>query len=136
MGKKLEFYLRFKESEITFLAEKLKESKRDSRLLEKRLRLNSSESGQYSLSMHTVRTIRSFVKVVINVTRSAGWNLDLAVNMIHPGMEYWKPEHKCFAFESFVCREMFDNFHHPNFSLPNKYECIPLTGHKNKNRNK
>ncbi|GAB2278030.1 hypothetical protein Dimus_012729 [Dionaea muscipula] len=162
MGKKLESELRLKESEITFLAEKLEESKRDSRLLEKRLRLNSNSSGgsggQYPLSMldnddnnnllllhhlsglnpshhffpllgHTVRTIRSFVKVVINETRSAGWNLDLAVNTIQPGVEYWKPEHKCFAFESFVCREMFDSFHHPNFSLP-------VPGHKNKNKNR
>ncbi|GAB2295231.1 hypothetical protein Dimus_029406, partial [Dionaea muscipula] len=125
MGKRLESELRLKESEITILVEKLEESKRDSRLLEKRLRLNSSGSGQYPLSMldnnlllihlsglnpshhfipplrHTVRTIKSFVKVVINETRFAGWNLNLAVNMIQPGVEYWKPEHKCFAFESF-----------------------------------
>ncbi|GMH05580.1 hypothetical protein Nepgr_007420 [Nepenthes gracilis] len=136
MGKKLESQLKLKESEVTFLLEKLEECKRHNRLLEKRM----NSSGQLSIPdnlhlsglsanhfipvlRHTVRSIRSFVKLMINEMQSAGWDLDAAISAIHPGVIYWKQEHKCFAIESFISREMFDSFHSPNFSLPN--ESLP-----------
>ncbi|GAB4846587.1 hypothetical protein Ancab_025594 [Ancistrocladus abbreviatus] len=136
MGRKLESQLKLKDSEIAFLEEKLEECKKENRLLEKRL----NSSGQlYMLDnlhlsglnpshfipvlRHTVRSIRSFVKLMINEMRSAGWDLDAAANVIQPGVVYWKDDHICYAFESFVCREIFDSFHYPNFSLPN--ECLP-----------
>ncbi|XWS10858.1 hypothetical protein CRYUN_Cryun38cG0034000 [Craigia yunnanensis] len=79
MGKKLESQLRLKESEIIFLQEKLDESNKQNRLLEKRL--------------------------------------NQSVSSIERGVVYWKADDKCFAFESFICREMFKAFHHPYFSL-------------------
>ncbi|GAB4849335.1 hypothetical protein Ancab_004138 [Ancistrocladus abbreviatus] len=135
-GKKLESQLKLKESEITFLKEKLEECKSENRLLEKTL----NASGQlYMLDnlhlsglnpthfipvlWHTVRSIRSFVKLLTNEMRSAGWDLDAAASVIQPDVLYWRQEHICYAFESFVCREMFDSFQNPNFSLPN--ESLP-----------
>ncbi|KAI4374685.1 hypothetical protein MLD38_012651 [Melastoma candidum] len=53
--------------------------------------------------------------------KSADWDLDAAASSIAPGIFYWKSDHKCFAFESFVCREMFDAFQHPNFSFPTEF---------------
>ncbi|GAB2284373.1 hypothetical protein Dimus_018827 [Dionaea muscipula] len=136
MCKKLESQLKLKASEITFLTEKLEESKRENRLLEKRLNSSGQLSMLDNLHMsglnashfvpvlrHAVRSIRSFVKLMVDEMQSSGWNLYAAVNMIHPDVEYWKQEHICFGFESFVCREMFDSFHYPNFSLPN--ESLP-----------
>lgn len=136
MAKKLESQFKLKESEITFLKEKLGECKKENRLIERRLNASGSLSVLDNLHMsglspnhfipvlrHAVRSIRTFVKLLVNEMLSAGWDLDSAVNVIHPGVSYWKQEHKCFTFESFVCREMFDYFHIPNFSLPN--ESLP-----------
>lgn len=132
-GKKLDSQVKLKESEITFLKEKLEECKKENRVIEKRLNASGSLSALDNLHMsglspthfipvlrHTVRYIRTFVKLMVNEMQSAGWNLDAAADVINPGVTYWKEDHKCFTFESFVCREMFDNFHIPNFALPNQ----------------
>ncbi|WCJ32293.1 hypothetical protein M5689_013729 [Euphorbia peplus] len=132
MGKKLESQLRLKDSEITYLKEKLEESKRQNQSLEMRL----NQSGQlYVLeNLHqsglspshfvgfvqfTVKSIRNFVKLMIDQMRTSGWDLDAAANSIVPDVVYWRSDDKCFAFESFVCREMFYAFNIPNFALSN-----------------
>nr|GLL16534.1 uncharacterized protein LOC109187548 [Ipomoea trifida] len=48
---------------------------------------------------------------------SAGWDLDAAARSIQPGVVFWKANHKCYAFESFVCSVMFDGFNYQNFSV-------------------
>lgn len=130
MGKKLESQLRLKESEIIFLREKLDESNKQNRLLEKRL----NQSGQLNVldNLHlsglspshfitvlrqTVKSIRSFVRLMIDEMKSADWDINAAASSIERGVVYWKADDKCFAFESFICREMFKAFHLPYFSL-------------------
>lgn len=136
MGRKLESQLKLKDSEIIFLKEKIEEANQQNRLIEKRL----NQSGQLftleklSLSglspthfiavlRSTVKYIQNFAKLMIDEIRGAGWDFDAAVSSIEPDVVYWKEIHKCFAFDSFVSREMFGAFHHPNFSLPN--ESLP-----------
>ncbi|CAO2833313.1 unnamed protein product [Amaranthus hypochondriacus] len=139
-GKKLEYEVKLKESEITFLKEKLEECKKENRLLEKRLNTSGSLSVLDNLHMsglspnhfvpvlrHTVRSIRTFVKLMVKEMQSVGWNLEAAANVIHPGVSFCKQEHICFAFESYVSKEMFDSFHIPNFALPN--ESLPEHKH-------
>ncbi|KAK9674504.1 hypothetical protein RND81_12G237200 [Saponaria officinalis] len=133
VGRKLEFQLKLKDSEIIFLREKLDEFKKENRLVEKRL----NESGQLSVFenlrmsglspnhfipflRNTVRSIRTFTRVLVGEMQCSGWNLGSAANVIHPGVTYWKAEHTCFAIESFVCKELFDCFHIPNFGLPSE----------------
>ncbi|KOM49409.1 hypothetical protein LR48_Vigan08g023600 [Vigna angularis] len=136
-GEKLESQARLKESEIIFLQEKLEEATKQSRSIEKRLNQSGSLSVLDNLHIsglspshfvtvlrHTVRSIRNFVKLLVNEMRSADWDIDASVNaIIEQNVVYWKEDHKCFAIESFVCREMFDSFNFPNFSLPN--ESLP-----------
>ena len=136
MGKKLESQVRLKESEIIFLREKLEEANKHNKSIEKRL----NQSGQLSVLdnlhisglspthfitvlRHTVRSIRSFVRMLVDEMRSANWDIDAAVDAIEQGVVYWVEDHKCYAIESYVCKEMFDSFHFPNFSLPN--ESLP-----------
>ena len=136
MVKKLESQVRLKESELIFLREKLEDAIKQNRSIEKRL----NQSGQLSVLdnlhisglspshfitvlRHTVRSIRSFVRLIVDEMRSNGWDIDAAVNAIEQNVFYCKDDQKCFAIESFVCREMFDSFHYPNFSLPN--ESLP-----------
>ncbi|XP_074319280.1 protein GRAVITROPIC IN THE LIGHT 1-like [Silene latifolia] len=143
LGRKLESQLKLKDSEITFLKEKLEESKKENRLIEKRLNASGQLFVLDNLHMsglspnhfipvlrHTIRSIRTFVRLMVNEMQSSGWNLDAAVNVIHPGVKYWKPEHKCFTFESFLCKEMFDSFHIPNFAVAG--ESLP--DHKQRRR--
>ncbi|KAE8703319.1 hypothetical protein F3Y22_tig00110472pilonHSYRG00320 [Hibiscus syriacus] len=130
MAKKLESQTRLKESEIIFLREKLDESNKQNRLLEKRL----NQSGQLVLLdnlnlsglnpthfiaflRQTVKSIRSFVRLMIDEMKLAGWDINAAASSIERGVVYWKEDDKCFAFESFICREMFKSFHLPYFSL-------------------
>lgn len=130
-GKKLESQTRLKDSEIMFLREKLEEANRHNKLLEKRL----NQSGQLyvldnlhlsglnpthfiTVLRHTVKSIRSFVRTMMEEMKSAGWDFDAAASAIESDVVYWKREHTCFAFESFVCREMFDSFCLPNYTVP------------------
>lgn len=131
MGKKLESQVRLKDSEIIFLREKLDEATKQNRLIEKKLNQSGplsvldnlhisglSPSHFITVLRYTVRSIRSFVKLIVEEMRSAGWDIDAAVNAIQPNVVFSKEDHKCFAVESFVCREMFDSFQFPNFSIP------------------
>ncbi|KAL0406722.1 UNVERIFIED_CONTAM: protein GRAVITROPIC IN THE LIGHT 1 [Sesamum latifolium] len=135
-GKKLDSELKLKDSEITFLKEKLADTSSDNKLLEKRL----NSSGQLSVPENAklsglrpshfiayfrlaIKTVRSFVRLLISEMESAGWDLDAAAGSIQPGISFWQPNHICFAFEYFVCRQMFDGFDHPHFST--RIESLP-----------
>lgn len=135
-GKKLDSELKLKHSEIIFLREKLEEANKENKLIEKRL--NSSGLMPVADNLHlsalspnhfisflcqTTKSIQNFVRLMINEMELAGWDLDAAVGAIEPGVLFSNPNHICFAFESFVCREMFDGFNFPNFSLWN--ESLP-----------
>ncbi|XP_073123566.1 protein GRAVITROPIC IN THE LIGHT 1-like isoform X2 [Henckelia pumila] len=128
-SKKLDSQIKLKDSEITFLKEKLVEVNGDNKSIEKRI--NSSgqfvklENNQLSslrpshfiaYTRQTMKSIRVFVRLLASEMESANWDLDAAASSIELGVSFWKENHKCFAFESFVCREMFDGFNYPNFS--------------------
>ncbi|XP_054795993.1 protein GRAVITROPIC IN THE LIGHT 1-like [Prosopis cineraria] len=136
MGKKLESQVQLKESEVVFLKDKLQEAIKQNRSMEKRLNQSGSLSMLDNLHIsglnpghfitvlrQTVRSIRNFVRLIVDEMRSAGWDIDAAVDAIEKNVVYLKEDHKCYAIESFVCREMFDSFQFPNFSLPN--ESLP-----------
>lgn len=127
--KKMESLVKLKDSQTVFLKEKLAEANKANKLIEKKLR----SSGQFSIpeniqlsnmrpgnfiSYHkqTIKSIQSFVQLMITEMESAGWDLDAAANSVEPGIRFKKPGHKCFAFESFVCRQMFEGFNSSDFS--------------------
>lgn len=70
----------------------------------------------------TVRSIRSFVKLMIKEMESASWDLDTAIKFIEPEAEFTKQSHRCFAFESFVSKTMLEGFTNPNFGLPSTHK--------------
>ncbi|KAG9146157.1 hypothetical protein Leryth_015934 [Lithospermum erythrorhizon] len=128
-GKKLDNQVKLKDSEIMFLREKLKEEKKEIKLLENRLDSSGSLSGLEELHLstlclnhfigfhkRTVKSIRSFVRLLVVEVESAEWDLEAAASTIVPNVVFWKRSHRSFAFESFVCREMFDGFNDPYFS--------------------
>lgn len=130
MGKKLYSQLKLKDTEIAFLREKLVEVNKEKKLLEKRL----NSSGQMSVPknldflelslsffitflLQTIESIQGFTRLLCREMESAGWDLDAAARSVQPGIAFWKVNHKCYAFESFVCSVMFDGFNYQNFSV-------------------
>lgn len=136
MRKKMELQQKVKDFEIASLKQKLESLNSQNRLTEKRLNQSGplyvldnlhlsglSPNHFVTVLRHAVKSIRSFVRLLIDEMKSADWDVDAAASAIEPGVVYGRPDHKCFAFESFVCREMFDGFQFPDFSLPN--ESLP-----------
>ncbi|XP_044461453.1 protein GRAVITROPIC IN THE LIGHT 1-like [Mangifera indica] len=131
--KKLEAEVEKKESEISSLEKQLQEALAFNKTIEKRLnasgpisildnlQLSALNPSHFVQFLHyTLRSVRSFVKLMIKEMESAIWDLDAAAKVIEPEAIFTKPSHKYFAFESFVCKTMFEGFNFPNFS-PN--EC-------------
>ncbi|XP_073158041.1 protein GRAVITROPIC IN THE LIGHT 1-like [Henckelia pumila] len=133
MSKTFKSQLKLKGSEITFLKQKLTEASKYNKLLEKRLIsieqlmipksiplscLNPSHFITYS--RQALKSIQAFTRSLIKEMESASWDLDAAAGLVEPGISFWKPSHKSFAFESFVCREMFDGFNYRDFCTPNE----------------
>ncbi|KAG8067461.1 hypothetical protein GUJ93_ZPchr0005g14500 [Zizania palustris] len=60
---------------------------------------------------HTVKSVRSFAKSMVDKMRRAGWDPAAAAASVHPGVPLRHPGDEKFAFESFVALKMFTNFH-------------------------
>ncbi|KAI4298167.1 hypothetical protein L6164_031759 [Bauhinia variegata] len=129
--KRLEAEVDFKESDISSLKNHLEECISFNKSLEKKL--NSSGSlpilDNLQMSMlnpthflqflhHTLRSTRSFVKLMMTEMENSHWDLEAATKFIHPDAIFAKPSHRSFAFESFVSITMFEGFNYPNFSIP------------------
>lgn len=127
---KLISQLRLKDSEITFLEEKSDEVSKENKMLEKRMNSNASISVPNSLQLstlnvnhfrkvldQTVKHIRRFVRLMIGEMEVTGWDIDAAATAVQPGITFRQPSQKCFALESFVCREMFNGFNYPGFKV-------------------
>ncbi|XP_075498119.1 protein GRAVITROPIC IN THE LIGHT 1-like isoform X1 [Primulina tabacum] len=130
-SKKLKSQLKSKDSVLTFLKHKLAEAIKNNKLLEKRLisveqsvipksispsSLNPSHFISYS--RQALKSVQAFTRLLINEMECASWDLDAAASLVEPGISFWTPNHKSFAFESFVCREMFDGFNYLDFCTP------------------
>ncbi|XP_076924970.1 protein GRAVITROPIC IN THE LIGHT 1-like [Bidens hawaiensis] len=122
---------RLKDTEIVKLKQKLDELERENKLMERRLNASGPLSRHENLQLskltltdfvtalkHAMKSVRSFVKLMVSEMEYAKWDIDAAVGSIQQGVVYWNESHKCFAFESFICREMFIGFSHPGFSVP------------------
>ncbi|XP_009109673.1 protein GRAVITROPIC IN THE LIGHT 1 [Brassica rapa] len=82
---------------------------------------NLNLSGYVQILGFTLRSVRSFVKSMVKEMESASWDLDAAASAAirNATTVFSRPSHRCFAFESFVCCKMMENFESPDFSLPN-----------------
>lgn len=125
--KKLEIHHNLKDLETEQCRAQLDKSNKQNKLIQWRLSESVSLDNVHQSGLnpshfiaalrHTVRSIRSFVRMMVNEMDSAGWDLASAANAISPGVNYWVENHCCFAFESFVSLEMFNGFQHQFYSL-------------------
>ncbi|KAG4398821.1 hypothetical protein AAZX31_08G116100 [Glycine max] len=128
--KRLEAEVDFKDNNISSLKKHLDECVSFNKSLEKKLNSSGSLSLFDNLTLsslspshfvhflhHSLRSVRSFSKIMIAEMESAHWDLEAAVKFIHPNAVFNKPTHQTFAFESFVCITMFEGFNYPNFNV-------------------
>lgn len=118
-----------KDSEIILLKQKLELLERENKLIERRLNSSGPPTRHENLQLskltptdfttflkHAMKSIRSFVRLMITEMEFANWDINAAAASIQPDVVYWNDTHRCYAFESFVCREMFEGFSDPSFS--------------------
>ncbi|KAG6481295.1 hypothetical protein ZIOFF_057891 [Zingiber officinale] len=128
---KLKADLKLKDSERFSLQAELLEVEKKNRALD--LKLHPGRSISALVDLHpsglnpthflailrcTYKSIRTFVKLMENEMESVGWDLNAAATTIQPDVFRWKkPDHRIFAYESYVGNKMFSNFHRKNFNL-------------------
>ncbi|GMI72318.1 CHIQUITA1-LIKE 6, unfertilized embryo sac 1 [Hibiscus trionum] len=130
--KKLESDVERKDSEIDSLRKQFKDCLAFNKSLEKKLnasgplsmfdninKLSTLNPSQFLQVLHkALRSVKSFVKLMIKEMELANWDLDIAAaKAVEPGVVFVKQNHRCFAFESFVCRTMLEGFNLHDFGL-------------------
>ncbi|KAI4332504.1 hypothetical protein L6164_017408 [Bauhinia variegata] len=128
--KRLEAEVDHKDSDISNLKKHLQECISFNKSLEKKLNSSGSLSILDNLRIsvlnpthfvqflhYSLRSIRSFVKLMTREMENAHWDLEAATKFIHPDAIFAKPSHRIFAFESFVSITMFEGFNYPDFTI-------------------
>ncbi|XXG53193.1 hypothetical protein AAC387_Pa03g1330 [Persea americana] len=118
MEKKLKSQLQLKDSEILFQKEKLVDSDKQSKSLEEKMNPKSSSSTKSTttfdnlyfsllnptpfITAHniTLKSIRSFIKLMMEEMATASWDIDAAADSIEPDTVSTKPFNKLLLFES------------------------------------
>ncbi|KAG6531547.1 protein GRAVITROPIC IN THE LIGHT 1-like [Zingiber officinale] len=127
---KLESDLELKDSEILSLQAKLLESKKRNQILDSNLHPGRSLSPLDGLHpsgltpnhfltalRFAINSIRSFVKELVKQMESARWDLDAAASAIQPGVLRRGRTHRSLAFQSYICQQIFSDFHHKSYNL-------------------
>ncbi|WOH11957.1 hypothetical protein DCAR_0831453 [Daucus carota subsp. sativus] len=136
--KNLEAQIEVKKEELSALQENLRETTLINKAHAQRLNSggrfsildnivlsSSSNPRDFILVLqYAMKSVREFINILVNRMEIAKWDIDIAVNAIQPNFQFSNRTQKWFAFESFVCQEMFKNFDTPGFSLQNG-QCIP-----------
>ncbi|XP_057764133.1 protein GRAVITROPIC IN THE LIGHT 1-like [Salvia miltiorrhiza] len=136
--KKMRAEIDAKEARIASLQQQLRESVDSNKSLEKKMNASGSFSildgvrfsdvspKDFILVLHySLRSVRAFVKLLIREMESANWDIDAAANAIHHDVVFGKRDHKAFAFESFVCREILSGFNDPAFAVQGGDQSAP-----------
>ncbi|KAE8688250.1 putative alpha,alpha-trehalose-phosphate synthase 7-like [Hibiscus syriacus] len=74
--------------------------------------------GHFVQVLHfSLRSARGFVKMMVKEMESAKWDLGAAAETIESVAVFAKESHRCFAFDSFVCKTMLEGFNSQDFGL-------------------
>uniref|UniRef100_A0A5B6ZU41 Uncharacterized protein n=1 Tax=Davidia involucrata TaxID=16924 RepID=A0A5B6ZU41_DAVIN len=118
-----------KHDEVLVLRQKLDDIQKTNSKLSKGSSINSNSNPKSSTDvLLTIRVfdkmlreawkaLHSFTKLLIDLMKKAGWDLDLAANSVHPDIDYAKKGHIRYAFLSYVCLGMFRGFDSEGFGL-------------------
>ncbi|KVH89451.1 protein GRAVITROPIC IN THE LIGHT 1-like [Cynara cardunculus var. scolymus] len=120
---KMEKQIKSKDSEISSLENVLMAANSTNKSIESRLSssrcfplLDNKNLSDLTITNfigvldYALRSIQDFVKLLICDMEAANWDIDAAVKAIEPDEIFPKSSYKCFAFESYVTREIFEGF--------------------------
>ncbi|KAL6864898.1 hypothetical protein ACP4OV_016049 [Aristida adscensionis] len=129
-ARKLEAELRARDAEAERARAALADELRAARALEERVRPGRTLAALDDLHLsglnathfltalrHTVQSVRSFAKAMLDAMRPAGWDPAAAGAAVHPGTPLRHPGDAKFALESYVALKMFANFHRRDLGL-------------------
>ncbi|CAN1328818.1 Protein GRAVITROPIC IN THE LIGHT 1 [Linum perenne] len=126
---KLEAETEAKSTEVDSMKKVLNECVAFNRSIEKKLNasgqlqelgisiLNLNPSHFVQCLHYALRSVKSFVKLMVREMESARWDLDAAAEAIEPELGISiSILNRSFVFESFVAKTMFEGFNHPDFT--------------------
>lgn len=70
-----------------------------------------------SMLREACRSMHGFTKLLIELMKKSNWDLDLAANSVHSGIDYAKKGHNRYAFLSYVSLCMFRGFDLEGFGM-------------------
>ncbi|KAK9910844.1 hypothetical protein M0R45_034783 [Rubus argutus] len=125
MSNRLQTEIDQKDNEVLALRKRLGEIQKSSFKLSQRLSGTLNSSSEVLLSVRVFdsvlhdacRLTHRFTKILISLMGKAGWDLDLAANLVHPDVGYVKNAHNRYAFLSYVSLGMFKGFDSKGFGL-------------------
>ncbi|KAL5548141.1 hypothetical protein UlMin_003372 [Ulmus minor] len=123
IGSCLEAQVEENQSKLRTLGIKLDEIHKSNLKLSKRLSGNLGSSCDFLLSVKVFdsllhdacRLAYKFTKILIEWMRKAGWDLDLALNLVHPNIDYAKKAHYRYTLLSYVSLRIFWGFNSKHF---------------------
>lgn len=114
-----------KGSQVADLRKQLGEIRKCNSKLSKKLSNNLNSSFDVLVTVEVFdsmlhdayRATHKFTKILIDLMRKAGWDLDLAANSVYHDIDYAKKGHNRYSFLSYVCLGMFRGFDLEGFGL-------------------
>ncbi|KAL5728213.1 hypothetical protein ACHQM5_001325 [Ranunculus cassubicifolius] len=118
-----------KDADVFVMKQKLKKSEESNSKLLKRLsnsKVNSFAPSPNKLLSITVfdavlhyvcKSCHRFTKILVELMKRVGWDLDTAANSVYPDVDYAKIGHNRYAFLSYVCLGMFQGFDSKEFGV-------------------
>ncbi|CAN1136993.1 hypothetical protein LINPERHAP2_LOCUS9796 [Linum perenne] len=147
MIRKLEAETEAKSSEVDSMKKVLNECVAFNRSIEKKLNasgqlqglgisnLNLNPSHFVQCLHYALRSVKSFVKLMVREMESARWDLDAAAEAIEPELGISiSILNRSFVFESFVAKTMFEGFNHPGFTASKNDESSEDSDHHQQQR--
>ncbi|PIA50120.1 hypothetical protein AQUCO_01300694v1 [Aquilegia coerulea] len=133
---RLQLEIDSKDAEVLIMKQKLKKSVELNSKLSKRFsncKVDSftvkhdkllSITAFDSVLRYVCKSCHRFTKILIDLMKKVGWELDSAANSVYPDVEYVKIGHNQYAFLSYVCLGMFQGFDSAGFGLKeDEFEC-------------
>nr|GLL25590.1 uncharacterized protein LOC109157616 [Ipomoea trifida] len=65
----------------------------------------------------SLKSVHCFSKLLLELMKKAGWDLEKAANSVYPGVNYAEKGHEKYTFLSYVCLEIFRGFDKDDFGI-------------------
>lgn len=121
-------YMESKDEEVSILRKKFDKMQESNSSLSKKLEVKSEKSKNSTEVLCTVRVFESmlrdsiksankFSKLLMELMKRVGWDLEKAANSVYSDVNYAEKEHYKYAFLSYICLGMFKGFDLEDFGL-------------------